>query len=1055
MHALFLVRPGRAWACLGLIFLGSALAKSAAPAGPPPVFLELTNVGQLRQFDARAAGGSYHVRLEGSVWWAKPAAGRLVLQDASGVAELEMDLTGQPVAAGQRVRMEGNGVITKVGAGFKLGSKGPTVDNNGLHTMIEKSGRVYLRAGRQPLRVDWFNGAEDYGLEVDYAGPGLARQKIPDAALFRRPTEAATGTSRLVNGLDYRCCEVAGEVLPDFDQLPVIKSGTTANFDLGVIPRKTRVGLQFTGYLDVARDGLYTFYTKSDDGSQLFVGGPSLKVEPVGSAEFPTPRRMAPGQILPDDAGDQWAQVEGTVTFANVQTNGMKLELRSGTGRIGLEIADDSGLSAKLLLNRRIRATGVCQSAYTEDGQKIPGTLLVPGAREIQWLEVNHDGAENPAAGSTNLPRLTTAAEVHQLKREEAERGYPVEIQGVVTCVLPEHQAFTLQDATRGLYIVDQSTNRPFLPRVGEFLKITGVTDPSLFAPIVNAQQVASLGTGRLPEPLRPTWDQLINGSLDAQYVELQGVITAVSSNGVTLLTRDDRIKLELRGEGLTPETLAHYEDALVRVRGCLFASWDYVTHEVRLGEVRIYGADISVDQPPPPDLFDLPSKTASELFLFDPRANGFQRVKVTGQVIHVRGTECFMSDGKNGLRFITKKPAELQAGDQVEVVGFPELRGAVPLLREAVARQTGHAPLPPAKLLASDNLIQSDYDATRVKLTGVLAGIRRTPAEQILEIHNGLRTFVARLDGQNEKVEALPPGSQLELTGTYSGSGGNKAVGQDISAFELLLNSPADIRVLARPPWWTLERLLIIMGALAGVLVITVLWITQLHRQVEERTRQLTAQIRERQFVEQQRAMERERARVAQDLHDELGSGLTEISMLVTVAGSTSGNGGGPHLEQIDDRARQMVTALDEIVWAINPKHDSLASLVSYSCLYADRFLKLASIRCRLKGAVNMPDRTVNPVHRHELFLAFKEALTNVVRHSGAAEVRLGFQLIGDRLRLSIADNGGGLGAENSKQGSDGLDNMRLRVEKMGGRFAITSEPGRGTTLRFYVPLN
>jgi signal transduction histidine kinase len=280
--------------------------------------------------------------------------------------------------------------------------------------------------------------------------------------------------------------------------------------------------------------------------------------------------------------------------------------------------------------------------------------------------------------------------------------------------------------------------------------------------------------------------------------------------------------------------------------------------------------------------------------------------------------------------------------------------------------------------------------------------------------------------------------------------------VGQGIASFELLLNSPSDIKVLARPPWWTLQRLLIIVGALACVLAITVLWITQLHRKVEARTAELEVQIQERQRVEHQRAMEQERARIAQDLHDELGSGITEISMLVTVAGSGSGadNGSGRHLEEIGDRARQMVTALDEIVWAMNPKHDSLMSLVSYSCLYADRFLKLANIACQLKGAVDLPDRAVSSVHRHEFFLAFKEALTNVARHSGATEVRLGVRLIGNRLRLSIADNGRGLAAAAAGRDGDGLVNMRGRLEKMGGRFAIASQPGRGTTVRFYMPL-
>ena len=226
-----------------------------------------------------------------------------------------------------------------------------------------------------------------------------------------------------------------------------------------------------------------------------------------------------------------------------------------------------------------------------------------------------------------------------------------------------------------------------------------------------------------------------------------------------------------------------------------------------------------------------------------------------------------------------------------------------------------------------------------------------------------------------------------------YVAQGGNPVLGSDVAPFDLLLHSPADIEVLSQPSWWTLRRLLVIVGVLVCTLALLGLWITQLHRQVEERTAELATQIHNRQRVEHQRAMEQERARIAQDLHDELGSGITEISMLATVAGSASapGNGQGGHLEEIGDRARQMVTALDEIVWAMNPKHDSLMSLVSYSCLYADRLLKLANITCQLKGAVDLPDRAVSSVHRHEFFLAFKEAITNVIHHSGATEVRLG----------------------------------------------------------------
>jgi signal transduction histidine kinase/uncharacterized protein YdeI (BOF family) len=1052
-------------ACIRLILAGglasgaglmaqTAPAEQGSAAPPAP---EVTTVRQVSRLGSENSSRSHAIRLEGTVWWAYPAQGRLVLKDESGAVELELDLAGQSVRPGDRVRVEGNGTIARKGAGFRLGARGPVVDNNGIHGMEEKSGTVYLKAGRQPLHMDWFNGVEKFGLEVEYAGPDLPRQKIPDTALFRPQTSTPAGIRNLVNGLDYRCYEVAGEVLPDFARLTAIKTGTTTNFDLSVMAHPEHVGIQFTGYLDVPRDGQYTFSTKSDDGSQLFVGEPTLQLTVIGRGELPAPQPMAIGQTLREGEDGFWAQVEGKVTFVNEQAEGIKLELSAGTDRMRVEIADNSGLPAAPLLNRRIRATGFCQSADTTDGQKVSGILLVPGGREIAVLETRRETMDITGTNAGALPVLTTAAEVHRLKREEAQRGYPVKFQGVVTCVLPEHQAFIIQDATRGLYVEDHSSVRSRPPQIGEFLEVQGVTDPSLFAPIVSAQRIVSLGEGHLPTPVYPTWDQLLNGSLDAQYVEIQGIITGVQSNGVTLLTQGGRIKLELRVTGLTPETLGHYEDALVRVRGCLLAAWDYVTHEVRVGEIRIYGADVSVDQPAPADLFALPRKTAAELLLFDPQASAFQRVKVAGQILYVRESEYYMTDGRNGLRFITKKTERLAVGDLVEVVGFPELSGVLPVLREAVARRTGQADLPGALALPADNLVRSDYDATRVRVQGKLVSVRAAPGEQILEIQSGLRTFVARLATANGMVGSLPAGSQLELTGVYSGQGGNRAVGQDITSFELLLNSPADITVLARPPWWTLERLLIGMGVLACVLAVTVLWITQLHRKVEARTTELEVQIRERQRVEHQRAMEQERARIAQDLHDELGSGITEISMLATMAGTPSGTGAGPGrpLEEIGDRARQMVTALDEIVWAMNPKHDSLMSLVSYSCLYADRLLKLANIACQLKGAMNLPDRAVSSVHRHEFFLAFKEAITNVIRHSGATEVRLGVRLIGSRLRLSIADNGHGLTAGAAQSGGDGLVNMRMRLEKMGGRFAIASQPGRGTIVRFYMPLN
>jgi signal transduction histidine kinase len=148
------------------------------------------------------------------------------------------------------------------------------------------------------------------------------------------------------------------------------------------------------------------------------------------------------------------------------------------------------------------------------------------------------------------------------------------------------------------------------------------------------------------------------------------------------------------------------------------------------------------------------------------------------------------------------------------------------------------------------------------------------------------------------------------------------------------------------------------------------------------------------------------------------------------------------------------MVTALDEIVWAMNPTHDSLASMVSYFSLYAERFLGLANIAWHLEGPDESSDCAMDSRHRHQLFLAFKESLTNVVRHSGATEVRLGFRVDQGQVRLTIADNGRGLPTDARTDEMNGVANMRDRIEKLGGRFELSSQPGRGTVLRLSVPL-
>src|SRR4029077_4194269 len=142
-----------------------------------------------------------------------------------------------------------------------------------------------------------------------------------------------------------------------------------------------------------------------------------------------------------------------------------------------------------------------------------------------------------------------------------------------------------------------------------------------------------------------------------------------------------------------------------------------------------------------------------------------------------------------------------------------------------------------------------------------------------------------------------------------------------------------SDISVLARPSWWTFRHTFAVIGGMMFVILLALTWIMLLRRQVEERSLQLTSEIKSREQAEHQRALEAERARIAQDLHDDLGATLTEIRFLSAVKSCDAlvPENTRSQLMEVSEKSRQMVTSLEEIVWAVNPANDSLPSLASY----------------------------------------------------------------------------------------------------------------------------
>lgn len=204
---------------------------------------------------------------------------------------------------------------------------------------------------------------------------------------------------------------------------------------------------------------------------------------------------------------------------------------------------------------------------------------------------------------------------------------------------------------------------------------------------------------------------------------------------------------------------------------------------------------------------------------------------------------------------------------------------------------------------------------------------------------------------------------------------------------------------------------------------------------------------------------LEQERSRIARDLHDELGAGLSEIAMLSEVIREDLRQPGvvEPYVERISDSASEMTQTLDEIVWAINPMNDTLEKFISFVCEFAQAYLQPAGIHCRLDMPGEVTAMEVNSTIRHQLCMALKECLHNVVKHAHAQEVRIRITMEALLLNLRVADDGIGFVPDlqsNPSGTSDGLSNLRQRMAAIDGRCEIYSEPGRGTIVLLQVKI-
>ncbi len=656
-----------------------------------------------------------------------------------------------------------------------------------------------------------------------------------------------------------------------------------------------------------------------------------------------------------------------------------------------------------------------------------------------------------------SLPVLTSADQIRQLKPEEAARSYPVRLRGTITArqTIPEG---IIQDLTSAVY-VRFDLRKGQQVSAGNCYELTGVTSPGNFAPVFVAHEVINLGPGRFPKPLHPDYAQMRSGSLDCQWVELQGMISHFDgkSREAQLVVKGGNVGIYFifNSDWSFVETLSN---AFVRIRGCVVPARTATGELAKDASLWVPSLScLTVDQSTPVDPFDAPLRKISEFSKFDPNPNFYQMTKVRGQVLHLAEPLVYFTDGTDVMRILPKSLPELMVGDRVEAVGLPEAGLASPLLIEASIRKIGHANLPEPALINVEQSSQPEYDAHWVRIEGRLSEIRSDLHQTVLELQSGLRNIQAVAPSNYLQATIPPPGSLISLRGVVAQSQNGKAGITEPT--RLLFNSPADITCLELPPFWNQQRAMWAIEALISAVSLAGLWIYLLRRTVAKRTRALQLEMNERQAAEEkvrglqtQRALEEQRARIARNIHDDLGARATKLSLLAHCQPDSEADLQA-HLDIISSTSRQIVEALDETVWTVNPANDSLVRLAGYLIHYAQDFFRNTSIHCRLDIPTDLPELSVTAEFRFTIFLLVKEALNNVLKHSGAQNALLQMRASANQLQLTIQDDGCGFNPDSVAR-RNGLNNLQTRVMELGGQMTIQSAPGGGTRISITAPL-
>lgn len=678
--------------------------------------------------------------------------------------------------------------------------------------------------------------------------------------------------------------------------------------------------------------------------------------------------------------------------------------------------------------------------------------------------------------------KVMSPAEIHSMPRAEAALARPVKVRGVVTFSYPNSVGeFVLGDASGGVYV---TTNSPdwtgSLPTVGSLVDVTGVTAAGGYAPVVSARSVKILGNADLPVARPVTANQLLTGRFDSRRVEVRGVVRQVIHRN-----HIESFAMELAGEigvvtvfalesgGLTSADLV---DAEVMVWGVCFP---FFNERAQVSGVRLEitnAREIAIIRPPPADPFATPLVRLDQLQPYSPDGINFHRQRIRGTVTFVNlGNYLYLQDGNHAVRVNLAENQLLAIGDEVEAVGFPEVRTRFVEWQQAILRKIGIAPIPAPIPISTNEVFfpdtkiedraHNDWDGRLVSLTGHLEKVEKLADNSRLLLMDwdghAITVLLAGADG-GATIDSLRPGSKISATGIcvveYSHTWPTPDYA-DATGVSLLLRHSRDVHVIEAASWWTSLRLRFALAAILVILLASLAWAKSLRREVIRRTAALASETRARRDAEVEfDATLRERERMSVDLHDTVEQALTGLSYQLVVSEALYESEPQRSMQHFELAKQLLAQSREEVrrsVWnlraqALNGRH--LADVLrDVAAGLSTRNPVLTRV-----SVIGEEDGLPDFIAGHLLLLA-QESMTNAIKHGKPKKIDITLEFDETSVELRIQDDGGGFDPSHAPglaEGHLGLQGMRERMKRLGGVVKVESSPGQGTTIRARVPL-